>query len=52
MVTDAAVHEEVLRRIIEGVEAEGFVNRGIFESPMRGAISKNKEFFIHAMRTQ
>lgn len=50
VVTDPAVHEDVIRRITEGVEAAGFVSHGIFESPIRGAISKNKEFFIHAVK--
>ena len=50
VVTDPAVHEDVIRRITEGVEAAGFVSRGIFESPIRGAVSKNKEFFIHAVK--
>lgn len=51
VVTDDAVHQEVISRITEGVEALGFRSHGIFESPVRGAISKNKEFFIHASRT-
>lgn len=51
VVTDDVVHQDVIRRITEGVQALGFRSRGIFESPVRGAISKNKEFFIHASRT-
>lgn len=50
VVTDPAVHEDVIRRITDGVEAQGFISRGIFESPVRGAVSGNKEFFIHAIR--
>jgi predicted rRNA methylase YqxC with S4 and FtsJ domains len=51
IVTDAAVHQEVISRITVGVEALGFRSHGIFESPVRGAIGKNVEFFIHASRT-
>ena len=50
VVTDPAVHQDVIRRISEGVEAEGFISRGIFESPIRGAVGKNTEFFIHAVK--
>ena len=52
VVTNPVVHQEVISKIRAGVEAEGFVTRGIIESPLRGAISKNKEFFIHAVRSE
>ena len=51
IVTDAAVHREVIDRITAGAEGLGFRSHGIFESPVRGAVGKNVEFFIHASRT-
>ena len=48
--TSAAVHADVISRVTEGVRAAGFTPHGIFESPVRGAVGKNKEFFIHATR--
>ena len=52
VVTDPAVHEEVCERLRAGIAEHGFASRGIMESPVRGAVSKNKEFFIHASRSQ
>ena len=48
MVTSTAVHDDVIARITAGVEAAGLTPHGVFESPVRGAVGKNKEFFIHA----
>ncbi len=52
VVKDPTVHKEVITKITAGVEELGFRSRGIFESPVRGAVSKNVEFFIYASRTQ
>ncbi|KAJ3671540.1 hypothetical protein LUZ60_007619 [Juncus effusus] len=37
IVRDPTVHQEVLERIIEGVEEFGFENKGWIESPIKGA---------------
>lgn len=43
IVRDPLVHQEVLDRIISGVEEFGFCNKGWIESPIKGA-EGNKEF--------
>uniref|UniRef100_A0A0A9HA84 Hemolysin A n=1 Tax=Arundo donax TaxID=35708 RepID=A0A0A9HA84_ARUDO len=43
IVRDPLVHEEVLDRIISGVEEFGFSNKGWIESPLKGA-EGNTEF--------
>lgn len=48
VVTSDAVHADVIERITQGVRQAGLTPHGIFESPVRGAVGKNKEFFIHA----
>lgn len=50
VITNPAVHKDVIARITAGVEEAGFTTHGIYESPVRGAVGKNKEFFIHASR--
>lgn len=50
IVSDAAVHRDVIARISAGVQQAGFTSHGVFESPVRGAVGKNKEFFLYASR--
>ncbi|XP_038702842.1 putative rRNA methyltransferase YqxC isoform X2 [Tripterygium wilfordii] len=50
IVRDPKVHEEVLERIIKGVEHFGFQNKGWIESPLKGA-EGNTEFLVHFTRT-
>jgi predicted rRNA methylase YqxC with S4 and FtsJ domains len=50
VVRDAAVHEEVIARVKEGIEAAGFRFEGIMASPVPGAVSGNKEFLAHFTR--
>ncbi|KAG9445797.1 hypothetical protein H6P81_011925 [Aristolochia fimbriata] len=45
IVRDAAVHQEVLEKIIKGVEDFGFSNKGWIESPLKGA-EGNTEFLV------
>ncbi|XP_058101873.1 uncharacterized protein LOC131246030 isoform X2 [Magnolia sinica] len=45
IVRDPAVHQEVLERIIKGVEGFGFSNKGWIESPLKGA-EGNTEFLV------
>lgn len=40
IIKDPLVHQEVLERIIKGVEAFGFCNKGWIESPIKGAEGK------------
>ncbi|CAI9107264.1 OLC1v1006582C1 [Oldenlandia corymbosa var. corymbosa] len=50
IVRDPAVHQEVLDRIINGVEKFGFTCKGWIESPLKGA-EGNKEFLACFCRT-
>lgn len=51
IVRDPLVHQEVLDRIISGVEEFGFCNKGWIESPIKGA-EGNKEFLACFNRIQ
>lgn len=48
IVEDEAVHREVIARVTDGIEALGFRSHGVCDSPVRGAVGKNKEFLMHA----
>ncbi|KAK7301466.1 hypothetical protein RJT34_12330 [Clitoria ternatea] len=50
IVKDPIVHQEVLERIIKGVENFGFCSKGWIESPLKGA-EGNTEFLVHFNRT-
>ncbi|XP_077225522.1 bacterial hemolysin-like protein isoform X3 [Tasmannia lanceolata] len=50
IVRDPAVHQEVLERIIKGVEDFGFSSQGWIESPLKGA-EGNTEFLVCFRRT-
>ncbi|KAG7583343.1 hemolysin A /rRNA methyltransferase TlyA [Arabidopsis suecica] len=45
IVRDPEVHQEVLEKIINGVERYGFTNKGFIESPIKGA-EGNIEFLV------
>ncbi|XP_074566459.1 uncharacterized protein LOC141823087 [Curcuma longa] len=45
IVRDPEVHQEVLEKIIKGVEGFGFCSKGWIESPIKGA-EGNKEFLV------
>ncbi|GAB2282380.1 hypothetical protein Dimus_016925 [Dionaea muscipula] len=49
IVKDPQVHQEVLEKIINGVETFGFHTSGWIESPLKGA-DGNKEFLVHFNR--
>ncbi|WVZ17416.1 hypothetical protein V8G54_010398 [Vigna mungo] len=51
IVKDPIVHQEVLERIITGVENFGFCCKGSIESPLKGA-EGNTEFLVHFNRIQ
>ncbi|XP_073013281.1 uncharacterized protein [Typha latifolia] len=50
IVRDPQVHQEVLDRIIKGVEEFGFCSKGWIESPIKGA-EGNTEFLVCFQRT-
>ncbi|XP_004290116.1 PREDICTED: uncharacterized protein LOC101291775 [Fragaria vesca subsp. vesca] len=50
IVRDPLVHQEVLERIIKGVENFGFSSEGWIKSPLKGA-EGNTEFLVHFTRT-
>ena len=50
LVTDPAVHDAVIRKIVAGFEAHGFKHEGTMESPILGASSGNKEFVAYFTR--
>ncbi|KAF7825902.1 putative rRNA methyltransferase YqxC [Senna tora] len=50
IVKDPIVHQEVLEKIIKGVENFGFCSKGWIESPLKGA-EGNTEFLVHFIRT-
>ncbi|KAG2306998.1 hypothetical protein Bca52824_026746 [Brassica carinata] len=45
IVRDPEVHQEVLEKIINGIERYGFTNKGFIESPIKGA-DGNIEFLV------
>uniref|UniRef100_A0A383W5Y5 RNA-binding S4 domain-containing protein n=1 Tax=Tetradesmus obliquus TaxID=3088 RepID=A0A383W5Y5_TETOB len=47
VVKDPKVHQQVIDRITKGVEAYGFVCRGVTESPLKGDKGGNTEFLAH-----
>ncbi|KAL9256738.1 putative rRNA methyltransferase YqxC [Drosera capensis] len=50
IVKDPQVHQEVLEKVINGVESLGFCSKGWIESPLKGA-DGNKEFLVRFDRT-
>lgn len=48
IVKDAATHAAVVERVTQGLEAYGFVIKGVIESPIEGATG-NKEFLVCAL---
>lgn len=50
IVRDPLVHQEVLERIIKGVEEFGFCSKGWIESPLKGA-EGNTEFLVCFQRS-
>ncbi|KAK4573590.1 hypothetical protein RGQ29_031513 [Quercus rubra] len=50
IVRDPMVHQEVLEKIIKGVENFGFCSNGWIESPLKGA-EGNTEFLVYFSRT-
>lgn len=50
IVRDPVVHQEVLDKIIKGVENFGFCSKGWIESPLKGA-EGNTEFLVYFSRT-
>ncbi|XP_057742491.1 uncharacterized protein LOC130960949 isoform X3 [Arachis stenosperma] len=50
IVKDPSIHQEVLDRIIKGVEDFGFCSKGWIESPLKGA-EGNTEFLVHFTKT-
>jgi 23S rRNA (cytidine1920-2'-O)/16S rRNA (cytidine1409-2'-O)-methyltransferase len=49
IIKDAAVHKRVVEQVIAGIEAQGFIGKGIIESPILGS-SGNKEFLAYFVR--
>lgn len=49
IVTDPAVHKEVVQHITEGIESFGFLCQGVIESPIEGS-SGNKEFLSYFVK--
>ena len=43
IITDSALHTKIVTSVIDGIEAQGFINKGLIESPILGA-EGNKEF--------
>lgn len=52
VVRDASVHESVIARVTEGFMACGWRQRGVTESPVRGAKGGNQEFLAHFSRVE
>lgn len=50
VVRDSAVHESVVKKIVAGVCAFGFENKGVIDSPILG-MSGNKEFLGYFVRS-
>lgn len=51
IIRDPAVHAEVVKKVVAGIEARGFVCRGVIDSPITGTTG-NKEFLAHFMRNK
>ncbi len=49
IVKDSLIHEKVIKKVTEGVQAHGFTLEGVTESPIRGA-EGNKEFLAYFER--
>lgn len=49
IIKDAKIHQEVIQRVVSGVESFGYTNRGVTESPIEGATG-NKEFLGYFTR--
>lgn len=49
IVKDPAVHQEVIKKVTEGIQAEGFDLIGVIESPIEGTTG-NKEFLAYFER--
>ena len=50
IITESAVHQEIIGRVIEGIQVAGFCNQGVIESPILGATG-NKEFLAYLIKT-
>jgi len=51
IITDPAVHQAVVKRVVSGIENYGFICIGIVESPILGATG-NKEFLAYFKRNE
>lgn len=51
LVSDPVIHQEIITRVIAGVEAYGFKSHGVIESPIKGAASGNTEFLGYFTRS-
>ena len=49
IVKDEAVHQEVIKNVVEGIEKQGFLLQGITESPITGT-DGNKEFLAYFLK--
>ncbi len=49
IIKDPAIHQEIIEKVIHGIEAYGFKSQGWIESPIEGA-SGNKEFLAYFKR--
>lgn len=50
IIKDPAVHERVIKEVIDGITAHGFTCIGVIDSPIEGATG-NKEFLAYFKRT-
>ena len=46
IITDPVLHTKIVTSVIEGIEKQGFINKGLIESPILGA-EGNKEFLAY-----
>lgn len=49
IITESALHQEIIGRVIEGIQVAGFCNMGVIESPILGATG-NKEFLAYLIK--
>ncbi len=49
IIRDTAVHQQVIKNVTAGIQADGFTFMGLIESPILGATG-NKEFLAHFKR--
>lgn len=49
IVKDECVHQEVIKKVTQGIEAHGFVCNGVIESPIAGTTG-NKEFLAYFVK--